>query len=154
MGTTAKLRLRDAVAADLPALLALEALFPGDRLSTRQLRRHLRSASARLRVATADAALAGYALTFFRRGSTVARLYSLAVAPALRGNGVGRVLLDDVADQARVRGCDQIRLEVRADNAAALRLYAAAGFAPLARLPGYYDDGGDGWRYRRALASA
>ena len=43
----------------------------------------------------------------------------------------------------------QARLEVRQDNAAAVGLYEAAGYARLAPLPAYYEDGGDGWRYGR-----
>ena len=145
-------RLRDARPADLPALLALEAGFPGDRLSARQLRRHLANPRARLRVALAGGRLLGYHLLLRRENSAWARLYSIAVDPAARGQGLGRRLLADAERQARAAGCAGLRLEVRQDNRAAVALYEAAGYRRAGALPAYYDDGGDGWRYARAWA--
>lgn len=145
---------RDATPADLPALLALEAQFPGDRMSARQYRRHLASPRARIRVAECDGSLAGSSVLLFRAGSATARLYSLIVAPARRGQGLGRRLLDDAERLARARGCARLRLEVRADNPAALALYAGAGYRPVAALPGYYQDGGDGLRLEKTLSTS
>ena len=144
-------RLRDARPEDLPALLALEAMFPGDRLSARQFRRHLANPRACLRVAVDGPRLLGYHLVFLRAGSPWARLYSIAVDPAARGQGLGRRLLADAEARARAAGRTGLRLEVRQDNPAAAALYAAAGYARLAALPGYYEDGADGWRYARRL---
>lgn len=147
-----RLRLRPARRADLPALLALEQrAFRGDRLSARQFRHHLGNPAAWFAVAGPPGAPLGMALVFFRRGSTVARLYSIVVAPAARGRGLGLRLLRAAEAAARQRGCRELRLEVRADNAAALGLYAGAGYRRLARLPRYYEDGGDGWRHARRL---
>jgi ribosomal-protein-alanine N-acetyltransferase len=141
--------LRAARAADLPDLLALEARFPGDRLSARQFRHHLHSPRARLRVLPDAGTLLGYHLLLTRAGSRWARLYSLVVDPAARGRGLGRILLADAEAQARRAGCRGLRLEVRQDNVAANALYAAAGYRRLAALPGYYQDGGGGWRLAR-----
>jgi [ribosomal protein S18]-alanine N-acetyltransferase len=142
-------RLRAARAADLPDLLALEARFPGDRLSARQFRHHLDNPRARLRVAVSAAGVAGYHLVLLRTGSAWARLYSIAVDPVLRGQGLGRRLLADAEVQARAAGCRGLRLEVRQDNAAAVALYEATGYQRRAALPAYYQDGGAGWRYAR-----
>ena len=133
--------LRDARGADLDRLLALEAMFPGDRLSPRQFRRHLASPTARLRVAERGGALAGYALVFLRRGSSAARLYSIAVDPLQRGHGLGAALLADAEQQARAAGCTALHLEVRCDNAAAIALYRRAGYRERGVRPGYYEDG-------------
>ena len=143
--------LRDARSCDLERLLAPEAMFPGDRLSARQFRRHLSSPTARLRVAEFDGALAGYALLFVRRGSAVARLYSIAVDPAQRGAGLGALLLADVEQLARNAGRGILRLEVRADNVAAIALYRRAGYREQGRIPGYYEDGCDALRFDKAL---
>lgn len=140
---------RAALAADLSALLALEARFPGDRLSARQFRYHLDNPRARLRVLAEGAALLGYHLLLTRADSRWARLYSLVVDPMARGRGLGRTLLADAERQARRAGCAGLRLEVRQDNVAASALYAAAGYRRLTALPGYYEDGSDGWRLVR-----
>ena len=44
-----------------------------------------------------------------------------------------------------------MRLEVRTDNAAAIALYEGRGYRRLAGIASYYEDGGDAWRYEKAL---
>lgn len=140
--------LRTARAADLPILQVLESLFPGDRLSLRQLRHHLGNPHAVMRVIETEYTLAGYSLLLTRSGSHAGRLYSIAVAPAFRGQGLGKRLLDDVVAQARERACRELRLEVRQDNEAAIRLYRDYGFSFLEQRPRYYQDGADALRFR------
>jgi ribosomal protein S18 acetylase RimI-like enzyme len=70
-----------------------------------------------------------------RRGTTRGeepklRLFDIAVTPSARGQGVGRALLDAALAEARVRRLGEIGLTVLRDNAAAIRLYRAVGFAP------------------------
>lgn len=149
----ASVSLRDGRLDDLPALLALEAQFPGDRLSARQFRRHLISPSARLRVIELGTTLAGYALLFRRRGSTMARLYSIAVDASARGRGIGAALLADAEAAARAAGATALRLEVRFDNAAAIALYRARGYREFGRHGGYYADGADALRFEKPLAA-
>jgi ribosomal protein S18 acetylase RimI-like enzyme len=147
--------VRTAAPADLDALVALELrAFSGDRMSRVQYRRHLASPRAAVLVAgTADEGLLGSALVFFRKGSTLARLYSIATAPAARGQGVGAGLLAAAEQAARRRGCRALRLEVRVDNAAAIGLYERAGYRRIGRYAGYYEDGADAWRYEKPLAA-
>lgn len=146
--------LRNATRGDLPRLLELETMFPGDRLSARQFRHHLNSASARLRVIEHDAKVAGYALLLLRRGSAVARLYSLAIDPALRGFGLGMQLLDDVRRQAHALGCKRLRLEVRLDNTAAISLYRRAGYTETGLIADYYDDGCTALRFECSVTES
>lgn len=149
------IHVRDADAGDLHRLLELEAMFPGDRLSSRQFRRHLASPTARLRVAECqggcETEVMAYALTLLRARSRIARLYSIAVDPRARGLGVGRCLLDDAQHQAAVAGCGMLRLEVRADNAAAIALYRREGFTCFGSHRAYYADGCDALRFQRSL---
>ncbi|HVC15988.1 MAG TPA: N-acetyltransferase [Rhodanobacter sp.] len=152
---TASVRVRRAEASDLDDLVSLEQrTFDSDRLSRAQYRRHLDSDSARVLVASADHRhFLGSTVLFFRQGSTVARLYSLATQPAARGKGIGTALVEAAEATARQRRCRTLRLEVRADNAAAIALYERQGFQRIGFLESYYEDGADGWRYEKRLAT-
>ena len=126
---TAAIRIRRARPADLDALVALErAAFTTDHLSRRQYARHLRGTGAVVLAAAAGPVLSGKAVVFFRRNSDIARLYSIAVDATARGSGVGAALLDAAEHAASRRGAKRMRLEVRTDNAAAIRLYERLGF--------------------------
>lgn len=152
MSDPADFRLRRAVADDLAALVELErASFSYDRMSERQFRRHLRSDSAAVLVAEDSTRLLGSAVLFFRRGVSRARLYSLATAAAARGRGIGAALLAAAETLARARGLQTLSLEVRRDNAAAVRLYESRGYRRIAALDDYYDDGAAAWRYAKSL---
>ena len=147
----APLRLRDARLADLDALLRLEAFFPSDRMARRQFRYQIRQGRWRLRVAVRGGQLLGYAMTALRRGVGVARLYSIAVDPDARGQGVGGALLADAEALARAHGCHEIRLEVRVRNRPAIAMYEARGYVRFARRAAYYEDDTDAFRYAKAL---
>ena len=76
---------RLATQADLPRLRQLEeCTFEQDRLSVRSFRRLIGAASAELVVADGEGELLGYALLLYRQGSSVARLYSLAISSQTR----------------------------------------------------------------------
>lgn len=79
-----------------------------------------------------DGVLAAYNLSFplGARGD----VRQVAVDPAFRRRGVGKQLMAAVAAKLRAAGCTEWRLEVRADNAAAIALYRAAGMRPLRDL--------------------
>lgn len=142
-------------AGDLAALVALEgAAFAGDRLSRASFRRFLGHDDAIFLVARASRGLAGYALAITRRNSRRARLYSIAVAAGQRGHGIGAALLAAVERAAPRRGFSALRLEVRADNEQAIKLYEARGYRPCGRIAGYYHDGVDALRFERALGPA
>jgi [ribosomal protein S18]-alanine N-acetyltransferase len=146
-------RLRRAAAHDVPALVALESRsFATDRLSPRQFRHHLGRGHSWLAVAAVGDRLLGDVLLFFRRGSRVARLYSIVVDAAARGLGVGAGLLRAAEREARRRGCEALVLEVRTGNRGAIALYERFGYARVERRRGYYEDGADAWRYRKVLA--
>ena len=54
--------------------------------------------------------------------------------------GVGRRLVEAVADAARVAGCDRVWLVTTNDNRGALAFYAALGFTVVAERPGAVDE--------------
>lgn len=67
-----------------------------------------------------------------------AEILTLAVRPSARRRGTGSRLVAAASDRAFDRGARRLFLEVAADNAAALALYAALGFEPAGRRPRYY----------------
>jgi ribosomal protein S18 acetylase RimI-like enzyme len=153
--TTPAVRLRQAEEADLDALDALEhRVFATDHLSRRSLRHFLRSPTAAVIVAEHDGDLAGTAIVLFRPRSSVARLYSIAVAPHLGGRGLGPMLLAAAEAAAVERGCGAIRLEVHETNAAAISRYRKSGYRQFGRHARYYEDGGDALRFEKPLAPA
>lgn len=144
--------VRPAQPSDIGALLALEAVFPTDRLDRPAFQRALRSPTIDVLVIEADG-LVGYAMIHRRRGSALARLTSVAISPERARSGLGRRLLAVAEESARQRGCKRMRLEVRADNPRAQRLYEAAGYRRFAVAENYYQDGATAWRYEKPLAS-
>jgi [ribosomal protein S18]-alanine N-acetyltransferase len=145
-------RIRRAVAGDLDALVELEnGTFDYDRMSARQLRHHLHNPGAEVVVAARAGTLIGSAVLFFRNGSPVARLYSIAIARGARGQGHGERLLKAAERAARHRGASMLRLEVKTDNAGAQHLYERQGYRRFGIRRAYYDDGQDAVRYEKRL---
>lgn len=62
-------------------------------------------------------------------------VHDLAVLPHLRGQGIGRKLLQAVIEHGRALGCCKITLETQEHNHAAQRLYASVGFARAVYAP-------------------
>lgn len=144
--------LRAANLDDLDALVALEqACFSSDRFNRRSFRYLLSKARAATLVAPGEKGLLGYAMLLFHRGTSLGRLYSLAVAPAARGQGLAKRLLEAAEQRAIEQGCAYLRLEVRSDNQPAQALYRSAGYKPLQVLHDYYEDHQDGLRFEKLL---
>jgi len=88
----------------------------------------------------------GFALT--RIIFEEAELLLLGVRPAFRREGIGRMLLDGAAGQARRLGARRLHLEVREGNRARL-LYDGAGFSQVGSRRAYYR-GKDGQLFNAA----
>ncbi len=133
--------LREARWTDIPALAALERdLFTHDAWAEPTWWAELAGRPRRDYVVLTDAdGILGYA--GLDHGGDVADVMTIAVAPRAQGRGVGGRLLDELERRARARGAASMMLEVRADNAAALRLYERAGFALLSTRRRYYQPG-------------
>lgn len=67
-----------------------------------------------------------------------AEILTLAVAPAHRRQGVGRLLVDAAAAEASRRGARTMFLEVAEDNPGAIALYEAADFQAAGLRRAYY----------------
>jgi ribosomal-protein-alanine N-acetyltransferase len=88
-------------------------------------------------VAVRDDEVLGYSIAW--QIADEAELANLAVAPAARGAGIGRALLDDLLQAIETRGGATVYLEVRESNEAAKALYRSRGFEEVGRRKGYYN---------------
>jgi ribosomal protein S18 acetylase RimI-like enzyme len=126
--------------------------FETDRLNAQSLRNLIKNDTASVIVAeSTPGGLAGYCVVLFRKGTAVARLYSMATDTRVRGTGVARALMGAMEADAKERGSLFLRLEVRPDNAAAIRLYESFGYKPFGRHFQYYEDDTDALRYEKSL---
>jgi len=76
----------------------------------------------------------GFAICFLGFSTFNARplinIHDIFVDSSVRGQGIGRMLLDRIESKARELNCCRITLEVREDNRPARTLYRKFGFAP------------------------
>ena len=147
------LGIRSAVVGDLSALLRLEeASFATDRINRRQFRYLLTRGRATILVAEDQGAILGYVLVLFSSGTSVARIYSIAVAAQARGQGVGRGLVRAAEAAAWEQDRAYLRLEIRRDNLASQALFEGAGYRRFGVLSDYYEDHMEALRYEKALS--
>ncbi len=69
-----------------------------------------------------------------------AELLTIGVAASQQRKGLGRAMLREMLELARVRDMRRVFLEVRPSNAAAVALYRSAGFSEVGLRRGYYRD--------------
>jgi len=146
--------LREAQLSDIPALLAIEErCFVTDRLTRRSFQYMLSKAKASVLVELHGNVIAGYALVLFHAGTSLARLYSFAVDPPFRSQGVGTRLLYAAEQAARSHDCIYLRLEVRRDNELAIALYKRNGYREFGVYTDYYEDHMEALRLEKRLGS-
>ena len=154
-GKTTHFVIRKARPEDFSQLMELETgSFSCERLSPRRMHHWLEAPNGILLVAVAADAtrhVLGYCLAFTRSDSTVARAYSLAISPAARGKGLGRLLMEGMAKASKRKGCTAVRLEVAKSNTIAITLYEKLNYSTYMSLPEYYEDGQDAWRMQKPL---
>ncbi|HAO33944.1 MAG TPA: ribosomal-protein-alanine acetyltransferase [Candidatus Competibacteraceae bacterium] len=144
--------LRHATLDDIPALLVIEQqCFATDRLSRRSFRHLLTHGNSITVLDEQEGQIRGYVLLLFSRGTSMARLYSIAVNPEHRRCQVGDRLLEAAEAAALERDCVSMRLEVRRDNAASLALFRRHGYRQFEETPDYYEDHMDALRFEKRL---
>jgi ribosomal protein S18 acetylase RimI-like enzyme len=133
--------------------MRLEQLcFSTDRLSRRSFQRWLRHPGCVFLVAgDGEDGLSAYVLVILRRGTRLARLYSLAVDPVMTGRGLASQLLTRAEKDARDFGALYMRLEVASANTPAIALYRKAGYVPFGLYRDYYDDHDDALRMEKCI---
>ncbi len=118
-----------------------EALFDADPWTVEQFWSELAQPNRQYVVATSGDEIVGYAGLFCLPPD--ADVQTIAVAGGAQGQRVGALLLRELVDRAGAAGARQLMLEVRADNAAAARLYERFGFEQVSVRRDYYGPGLD-----------
>lgn len=114
----------------------------GEAWSRRQVEDALLLGNCHAFLASPDGAPAGYdepavGFSLSRTGFEEEELLLLAVMPQYRGRGIGRHILDALAQAAKMRGATRLLLEMRHGNPAE-SLYRAFGFTTIGRRKDYY----------------
>jgi len=145
--------IRSATLADIDVLVSLEnRCFDTDRISRRSFRHMLSRGHTITLVEQQEDDIIGYVLVLLRKGTSLGRIYSIAVDPASRGRGVATGLITAVEAAALDNDCVLMRSEIRKDNPASQALFAALGYRPFGVYEGYYEDAMDALRFEKHLA--
>lgn len=124
---------------DAPAIAQLHGLSFGRGWGEDEIYRLLVDRAVIAHRAMSRRALVGFIMS--RLAADEAEILSVAIAPARRGRGLSRPLLDHHLRSLAGLGARAIFLEVDEHNAPARRLYEGAGFHEVGRRQGYYADG-------------
>lgn len=152
--------IRAATLNDVDELVRLEqASFDTDKLSRRSFRHMLTRGRGVILVYEKKNAkpvqngnpLCGYVMVLFHAGTSLARLYSIAVDLECRGQGVGRKLVEEAEKVSIENDCILMRLEVRRDNTASLNLFASMGYRQFGLYTDYYEDHMEALRFEKKL---
>jgi ribosomal protein S18 acetylase RimI-like enzyme/predicted double-glycine peptidase len=144
--------IRTANLEDISALVTLEeCCFDVDRISRRQFRHLITRGNATVLVLEQAGRLLGDVVLLFSRATSVARMYSLAIDPRMRGRGLARQLVQDAEKAAWAKRRAYMRLEVRQDNLPAIALYEKLGYRRFGEVEDYYADHTAAWRYEKSL---
>ena len=70
-------------------------------------------------------------------------IFNIGVLPEHRRKGLGKLLIDELINEAKKRDFAFITLEVRSENIPAYKLYEKAGFTLCGKRKGYYKNPDD-----------
>ncbi|MGE5247602.1 MAG: ribosomal protein S18-alanine N-acetyltransferase [Verrucomicrobiota bacterium] len=149
-----RFRVRDMAPRDLDAVLAIEHVsFPTPWTRGMFVEEFGRPFSERCVAEEPGGEVVGYAVSWNVAGES--HLLNIAVHPQRRGCGVGWALLRECIRRAACAGSSRIRLEVRAGNEEAQRLYRRCGFLFDGIRKNYYTDTGeDAILFSRSIRAA
>ena len=127
--------IRQMLESDVPAIHAIERMsypFPWSEGIFRDCIRVGYSC----RVFDLEGQIMGYGV--MSSGADEAHILNLCVRPTFRVRGLGRRMLEHLMELAASAGMQDIFLEVRPTNTAAIRLYQALAFEQVGMRRGYY----------------
>lgn len=138
--------IRPARPQDCAAISEIEQIsfvHAGERFGPRKVEQILRNPRYFSDVVEVEGKIAGWSVSFLWKRSRTpwGRIYGLAISPHFQGRKLGQMLLMHAIDRLREQGIETIVLEVRIDNAAAIKLYKKFGFAHFRNIENFYGAG-------------
>lgn len=119
-------------------LLAIEAESNSSPWSRSSFEQEIDHAPSVFIVAKRGGAVAGFAGAWVVADEC--HITTIAVTPAFRRQGLGRMMVNDLLSRAKSKGAACATLEVRAGNASAIALYEGLGFKSAGVRKAYYPD--------------
>jgi len=154
-GAVFDIQYREAQVDDLDALEYVEnSCFDADRLSRRQLRHWLKADNKLIQVALLNNKIVAYGLVILRKGTSLARLYSLAVMTQARGKGIANGIILRLEKACIADNRAYLRLEVSQNNTAAINLYKSLGYQEFGYYEHYYADDSNALRMQKSILQA
>ena len=129
-------RIRVAESGDVAGMLEVERACFGDPWSVRAIREAVQAETSQAFIAEGTGRLLGFVLA--RTSGPEAEILDLAVLPTVRRRGIARALLRAVREAVQRLGVEEIYLEVRESNRAAISLYEGEGYRPVGMRHRYY----------------
>lgn len=138
---------------DLAQIIEIEnASFAAEAYQIEDFQWAYRKCSELSMVAEIAGRIVGYVMTCPLR--TRAHVYSLAVAPAYRGMGIGKALFSYTEYRLSERGIGKIELEVKKTNRAGRSFWRQMGFIDVGMIPDFYDDGAEAILMRKSIGAS
>ncbi|MGM0408756.1 MAG: ribosomal protein S18-alanine N-acetyltransferase [Bacteroidota bacterium] len=131
---------------DLNEIMELEnQCFLSDAFSRHQFYYFIHKSKSEFVVVRNHNKIIAYLIIQSRKNSRKYRIYSLAIAPEARGQGIGKKLLEYAEQLAKKNHIQKITLEVSEKNESAINLYKKQGYQIEKTRAGYYADGSPAW---------
>lgn len=147
------LKIRKARLSDLGKLVELEnACFSYEQLSRRNFHWMIKHAHSVFLVLEYKKSLIGYGLVLINSGTSLARLYSICTLSEFQGHGLASKLITELEEIASTdEECAYLRLEVKASNKGAIKLYEKLGYKKFTEKKDYYEDGQKALCYEKRI---
>lgn len=130
--------IREMNVGDVPEIARLETICFSDPWSEKSISSELNNCLSYWLVAEQDGLVVGYVGSQSVLDS--ADMMNIAVAPSYRRKGIGRALINALADHLVSKGIRFLLLEVRVSNTSAISLYKSLGFEQVGKRPRYYNN--------------
>lgn len=90
-----------------------------------------------------DSEVLGFSLFDVSFVDSFAHLLKILTIPSIRGQGLGKNLLNESIEQLKGRGIREFFLEVEVQNLSAIHVYQQSGFKIIHRKSRFYSNGAD-----------